>query len=408
MIAGGPHMMDAAMAGLAPPADSAPADAATHLVEGKRQPLVSVQILRAVAACFVLFGHSLSNAIAFSAASGPVPRAWRFPGGFGVDLFFLISGFIILTSSRDLFAKPGAAAKFFSRRLIRIAPLYYAATLLYLPIFLLGAHVHAPHKLAAILASFAFIPYPTYGFDGDNVFPILTLGWTLNYEMFFYVLLSLTLFLKEGYAVIALLLGLVLAVCLNPLVPAPNAARFWLEPIILEFGLGVVVAYLTHHYGGQLQSRFKHIAGALLIGAALAVVAIDPFRLTHVATSNANDFARFWGWGLPAMAMLVGALAFENGTASAFSRLAKHVGDFSFSLYIIHPFCLIIVERTWMTAHLSARLSYGWMMTASCLLSLCAAHLSFTYFEAPVTRYLRNLSGLKKPVVPPRPERNIG
>jgi exopolysaccharide production protein ExoZ len=399
MMAGGLHAMDAAaVAGIEMPVTSA----TTHTVQGKRQPLLSVQVLRAIAACFVLFGHALSNAVAFAAGGAVVARAWRFPGGFGVDLFFLISGFIIVTSSRDLFGKPGAAGKFFSRRLIRIAPLYYAATLLYLPLFLLGAHVHAPHKLTAILASFAFIPYPTYGFDGDNVFPVLNLGWTLNYEMFFYVLLSLTLFLRESYAVIALLLALALAVCLNPLVPAPNVVRFWLQPIILEFGLGVAVAYLSFRHTAALSSRVKRMVGAVLIAAGVTVVALDPFRLTHVINSNANDFARFFGWGLPAMFMLVGGLAFDHGGVSVFSRLAKHVGDISFSLYMTHPFCLMTVEKIWSTAHLGSRLSYGWMVAASCLLSLCAAHLSFTCFEAPVTRHLRSLSGLKKPVVPPR------
>ena len=118
----------AAVAGIEMPVTSA----TTHTV--RQAPAAAVCSFRscsAIAACLCRLGHASTLSV-IAAGGAVVARAWRFPGGFGVDLLFLISGFIIVTSSRDLFRCFGAAASF-SRRLIRVAPLYYAASPVYLP-----------------------------------------------------------------------------------------------------------------------------------------------------------------------------------------------------------------------------------------------------------------------------------
>src|SRR5262245_61954213 len=94
--------------------------------------LTSVQALRALAALLVLVGHTVSNINRAAAATGaPTPAIVHLPGGFGVDLFFAISGFIMVVSSEQLFGLPGAGRTFLERRLVRIVPLYWLATLAY-------------------------------------------------------------------------------------------------------------------------------------------------------------------------------------------------------------------------------------------------------------------------------------
>src|SRR5665213_384 len=89
----------------------------------------AIQILRAVAALMVVLSHAQNDALREAIANGY--RFTRFellPWDSGVDLFFVISGFIMVYSSQRLFATPGAGGAFISRRLIRIVPLYWMIT----------------------------------------------------------------------------------------------------------------------------------------------------------------------------------------------------------------------------------------------------------------------------------------
>jgi exopolysaccharide production protein ExoZ len=166
--------------------------------------LLSVQVLRAVAALLVLashVGHDLTRRLGFE---GYPPLQF---GAGGVDVFFVISGFIMVWSSRGLFGQPGAAGTFMARRLVRIVPLDWATTLLFLAGILIHppmAHrgVDPPHLVASLL----FLPWPDQ--DGEHS-PFYGIGWTLNYEMFFYVAFALLLPLaaRPRAAVLALSLA---------------------------------------------------------------------------------------------------------------------------------------------------------------------------------------------------------
>jgi exopolysaccharide production protein ExoZ len=118
-------------------------------------------------------------------------------GAAGVDLFFIISGFIIVYASEPLFGKPAGPQVFFLRRLIRIAPLYWTVTAFFIVLFLaspngFAATIAASNtSIGAIIASFMFLPFARP--DG-TMFPLHSVGWTLNYEVFFYVIFEALLF----------------------------------------------------------------------------------------------------------------------------------------------------------------------------------------------------------------------
>src|ERR1700756_2337701 len=140
--------------------------------------LLSIQALRAVAALLVLAGHISTILIAeHKAASFPLFAL----GPFGVDLFFVISGFVMVYSSERLFGQPGAPFKFFARRLARIVPLYWAAT----SILVWFVVPYASTK--AVLGSFLFAPHI------PSEAPLLFVGWTLIFEMFFYAVFAIAL-----------------------------------------------------------------------------------------------------------------------------------------------------------------------------------------------------------------------
>src|SRR5690606_35064881 len=106
-----------------------------------------------------------------------------FPGDFGVDLFFVISGFIMVHVSRNQFARPGAPLDFVRRRLVRIVPLYWTMTTLMVAVVLLLPQSvdTATADPRQWIASYLFIPFERAS-DG-MMRPVLGLGWSLNYEM---------------------------------------------------------------------------------------------------------------------------------------------------------------------------------------------------------------------------------
>src|SRR3954466_15061942 len=134
----------------------------------------------------VVFAHAQSDT-AFQAAriGAGFARDGTLPWVAGVDLFFVTSGFIMVHASRGLFAAPGGARLFLTRRLIRIAPLYWMITAISLVILAAAAGLGkaAFPPLGEILGSFAFAPYEN---ARHEMRPIAGQGWTLNYEMFFY------------------------------------------------------------------------------------------------------------------------------------------------------------------------------------------------------------------------------
>ena len=145
-------------------------------VRGSRA-LSSIQILRAVAALGVLVHHTAHEVAAKTGVT--VPFGEFVVGAGGVDLFFVISGFVMVYASERLFAQPGASRVFFLRRLARIVPLYWAVTAI------LVGYVYVAHRIfpppfittEGVIASFLFIPWPL---PNGMMAPVHALGWTLE------------------------------------------------------------------------------------------------------------------------------------------------------------------------------------------------------------------------------------
>jgi exopolysaccharide production protein ExoZ len=155
--------------------------------------LLYVQILRAFAALSVAVLHAQHDAGTIAAQlNWPFQVLHHIPWGAGVDVFFVISGFIIVHSSQKLFESPHARGIFLARRLGRVVPLYWTATTLYLTVALVlpGAVNSEILYPGFVLSLYLFIPMERP--DG-LVQPLYTLGWTLNYEMFSYAIFALVL-----------------------------------------------------------------------------------------------------------------------------------------------------------------------------------------------------------------------
>lgn len=342
--------------------------------------LVHIQVLRALAALAVAFLHAQHDAAGLAARAGQsFPPLERFPWMAGVDIFFVISGFIMVYSSRSLFGTKGGKSAFLARRLLRIVPLYWTVTTLYLAIALIAPTLLNSETLVPwqILASYLFIPFERP--DGTAQ-PLYSLGWTLNYEMFFYVLFAGVLAWPQRRALGILSGVLVLFAILGHMVGLPQPLAFWTDPIVLEFAFGLGLGWL-YAEGVTLSRGVRWV----LVLAGLAILAMNFIGLR----ANLNEM-RPLAWGIPAAFIVAAAaLGAKQRPPSSFTRFVALAGDASYAIYLIHPFVIrgtgTILARTGADVVLGP---WGFIVV-SLAATLIASLLVHRFFERPVTEFVR-------------------
>jgi exopolysaccharide production protein ExoZ len=193
--------------------------------------LWSIQYLRFIAAFGVILFHSCG--------ATPYPFAL---GAIGVDLFFVISGFVMW---HVVAAKPQTPGHFLSRRIRRIVPLYWTAiALVVFLVHVFGVRtLGATDKAVPVIKSLLFIPY----FNSNGTMgPVVSPGWTLNYEMFFYAVFGASLFISAKYRFWLLaIIFLILWWCGQNYAFDNPLLSTYLNPICMEFWFGVVAAELS-------------------------------------------------------------------------------------------------------------------------------------------------------------------
>ena len=229
----------------------------------------------------------------------PYPFIDRIPLEAGVDLFFVISGFVMVWSSWDAFGQLRSVMPFIGRRLLRVVPLYWLLTLA-----TIAAALAVPGALSDGLrdgwgyvgASLLFVPWRRM--DGF-VQPVLRLGWTLQYEMLFYAMLACVLPLLRRTALKVLLAALALLVLAGQTVPfASVPLAFWTDPIVAEFGFGVLVA---------IAAKRGWRAGS----AGLLVFVLTASLASWIAQAPGGD-VRVLVRGVPAAVLVFCALSWED------------------------------------------------------------------------------------------------
>jgi exopolysaccharide production protein ExoZ len=275
--------------------------------------LESIQVLRAVAALLVLFAHAWPQ-LAYYGVPDAIPN-FTF-GAIGVDLFFVISGFIMVYTSEPLFGQPGAWRAFAFRRLLRVVPMYWALTTVLLILWCRGGGIPSYSSVEHVVGSYLFLPVTT---NVGTTEPLLGVGWTLNHEMFFYALFACTIALHRRLAVLSLT-ALIIAITALPTSAAPWSV--WASPYLYEFAAGMWIAAAMRE-GVRIPLWLATAVG--LLGLYLAVASyLHPWG------------SRVETWG-PACACIVAAVALASGNGLPFAfRPLVIIGDASYALYLAH------------------------------------------------------------------------
>ncbi len=329
-----------------------------------------IQALRFIAALLVVCTHATLH---LSERLLPGYPLWN-PGASGVDVFFVISGFVMVASSRDLIERPDGATVFLTRRLIRIVPLYWAATSLKVLLIVSMPQVATNAVLDPLhlVSSYLFIPARN---AAGEVFPVLGVGWTLNYEMFFYLVFALALAWRMDPLrfVTVLFVG---AALLAPLRDTDwPALTVFLDPILLEFVAGMLIAT------GILSWRWR-----LPLPAACVLAVVGLLGLVW-PWEGVDPIERIVFWGIPAMLVVAGVAFAEPALKHRVPRVLLSLGDSSYALYLFHPMISPIVPTLLAKAGLPlAAVSIG----GSVALSVALTAIVYRIAERPVTRTLRS------------------
>ncbi len=294
-------------------------DPVGHAIRLSARPkhLPSLQVLRFAAAFSVVLFHVGSGLVLqYDLSANPFSL-----GSAGVDIFFVLSGFIISYTT-----DPAKGILHFARRRIaRVVPLYWGLTLAIIIIALVRPNLLNSTVVSteAVIRSFLFIPYEK---SNGAIQPLLFLGWTLCYEMFFYLIYGACLMIGRhaGWLASAILLFLV---GLHALWPEGSVEwRFYTSPILIEFVLGIM-----------LQKVFSSLGlikeGSLL----LALTALLAAPAVHYATSY--FIPGIVPSALFAVLMVTGFLFWRMPKGRVIACLML-LGDASYSLYLIHPYML--------------------------------------------------------------------
>ncbi|WFT81520.1 acyltransferase [Methylobacterium sp. CB376] len=327
--------------------------------------LVSIQYLRACAALAVIVYHNFQGRLYGVAHYGQ----------YGVDLFFVISGFLMMYLTEKETVTP---SRFAADRLARIVPTYWVATSAW---FLLTVYddtfVYNPDaSLSHFVLSLLFIANPS---ESGRVYPTLYLGWILNYEMFFYTIFALILAISRTFRFEILAVVLV-SLVVTGLTWSTNAgvSQFYTNPILLEFLSG---AALGRFLGMDARSRppAAQVLAVLLAAAGLLLFSAFDHRLR---------------WGAGSTIVLAGALMLERSRAVVFLRPLFQIGNASYSIYLFQDFGIYIVRSIQSAFHAlddESSILHKTFPVLLCLSSLAGGLLAYRLVEKPATRGARRV-----------------
>lgn len=335
----------------------------------------NLQSLRALAAFMVVFYHARLLT--------PVGEILSFDwGNAGVDVFFLISGFIIAhVARRDDVGRPGA---FLLKRAIRVAPLYWLLTLALFAVAqkapsLAGAGGRP--DLAMLAKSLFFVPYYN---AANEPHPILFMGWTLNYEAFFYLVFAACLLIRREAARLAAASAALAMLVAAGAVLRPEGAvgRTYTDPMMLEFVAGMWINRGWRALPPRAVS--PHAVAACRVAGLAAVTALVAGDYLW------PDVAREVKWGLPSLLLFLAVMTLERGGVAIGNRWLLLLGEASYAIYLTHPFVIKAASLAYARLQIAALPIH---VAALLVLYAVVAVVGITVHllvEKPVIRWLRH------------------
>lgn len=346
----------------------------------------NVQALRAAAALLVVGVH-VGNANGFEARYvSPAPvltHVLGTAGWYGVDLFFVISGFIMTVTTWSLFGSAKNGLTFLLRRITRIYPPYWIALVPILIVYLFYPGIVNSHSAVApdLVSSFLLLPQ-----SGE---PLLLVSWTLVFEMAFYLVFALALRLPRRWLPVVLFawaLSIVFAATHWAASPSPYL-KFLGNPLPLEFFFGIGAGAIV------MSGILRRPATALVSGAVL-VLALMTLDTVHTGI-DLTLWGRAIAGGFGFAAILYGVVVLEKDRGIIFPGWLDALGDASYAMYLWHIPVLTALGLIVVRLHARGVPAHIFLVALAFASVIAVALAVFAFIERPLTRMLHRRMDLR-------------
>jgi peptidoglycan/LPS O-acetylase OafA/YrhL len=346
--------------------------------EGAQPELYGIQILRGVAALMVVFHHASEESLATSVGLHS-PDWLTTAGASGVDLFFVISGFIMLYVSFPTEKAPLVPGTFLLRRATRIYPLYWICCAAVIALWAIGLFASKVVEPSTVIESAVLLP------PGNG---LLNVAWTLSYEMYFYLIFAATLIFRSRTASVFVSSFLVVAfMFVASFLPSGAIMDFLRNPIVAEFCFGLLLGLAF--YAGL---RFKGVGWSL---PAFFLILAAPLFVAHDNTNGLPPMGRVIAWGLPSVVILAAFISVSE-PRGLWTRLAVLFGNASYAIYLTHPFVMVAYAKLLKTTQLAAhsQLAIIPVVVVLCIALGVSTHL---WLERPIMKAIRSALTTARP-----------
>jgi exopolysaccharide production protein ExoZ len=341
-----------------------------------------LQLLRAVAVILIAWLHADEKLRRFSGFHAPEL------GVFGVDIFFVISGFILSSVVMRERKSPGlpTTGSFLQRRFVRIYPVYWifaAFTVVKLALH----HQLLEQNYTSALFLLPSLQYPRFPYLHE-------FAWTLIFEMFFYLTLSLLLIKTVRFATQSLIAILVLLVTAGAFVDIRRPILIIIcNPILLEFAFGAALALIYKRFG-----RRRPLGMAMTLAGVLLAVGLQALHSQTIATGvqmiqvDAGVFARVATFGIAAFLLVGGVILWSPTLTNRAGRLFVILGNASYSTYLLSSIGIdfglrLLVKAGGAPLHPGKQLVFDLL---SVILVLSAGWLFYNIVEWPLLRSIQS------------------
>ncbi len=350
-------------------------------IPAPKQTFEAVQILRGLAASMVVFHHAAYAIAHYHPQHSVLATFYKLPelGAGGVDIFFVISGLVIAHAARKLPSGPLRAREFAKRRLLRVLPPYWVFTGMLIAMWWAGLGLKGLIMTPMlVVTSLLLIPYTKADIYGHvGVHPILDVGWTLTFEMYFYLLCCVVIWRSGGNRIFPWVFAL-LALCAGASLvltgPGSLLSSITASPLLLEFAGGVLLA----HFGTRaIQSRTAWMLIALGVGGLTAsIFTPDPMAW------------RVLFWGVPGFLMVWGAIHIPVNLGGIASRFFVFLGTASYTIYLAHPF-FVLAAGTILKRGLGHSINADLLLALLTLTTVLATSILYFVIERPLIQFFK-------------------
>lgn len=339
----------------------------------------NIQALRGIAALLVVFSHLLIIEKKYGGSETILPEVFRF-GVSGVDLFFVISGFIMVTVTKNKFQSVKESSNFILHRITRIYPPYWFYSFLVLIVFL----VH-PEWVNSAQGNKVDILYSFLLFPSDTL-PLLNVGWTLIHEIYFYIVFTIfLLLLSEKYLIHALLLWGIAIALFNLYSEATEPLVLLVtSPLTYEFIAGCFLAIFYRHD----KAKISNILLILIIGVTIILSSYFFMRHFNYYHLTPESWSRALILGTPALIVTYCVLV-AGKNKFIFSQWLIKIGDASYSIYLTHVLTFSALGRLWSLFPIDSFLDNLIILPVFVFLACVVGILSYRFIEKPVLKLSR-------------------